>query len=155
MHMWHGPVTSGAWFNTYNYKTGGASPAPVKPQRRKTSDTVKSLLPTTAAAVPVTQYTEKPERKGSRGHGGGVSRYASQRSQNAGGEPPRRQNSGSSRRDQQSRNPYMQQYYTAPLPSVPRQARYSPSSPSGGSLSSHDFDAGGMVNPARAAAARR
>ncbi|RXW25310.1 hypothetical protein EST38_g613 [Candolleomyces aberdarensis] len=161
VHMWHGPVTSGAWFNTYNYKTGGGA-APAKPQRRQTSDTVKSLLPTTV--VPVTQYTEKPERKASRSgpsrhasqrsqNAGGVSRHASQRTQNA-GEPPRRQNSGSRQQSRDQTNPYMQQYYNAPLPTVPRQARHSPSSPTGGNLSSHDFDAGGMVNPARAAGRR-
>lgn len=208
-HVWHVPVTSNAWFSNYNNK--GETTYTEKPQRRRTGDTMRSLLPThtpspsrdaapaaagagagaaaLAAAVmpsrnkssgrrtekaepapPPTAYTQKPERKGSRGSGrggdrsdprrqdstgsarrdaaytaaGGASDPRRQNSGRSGNDNPRRQNSGTRReyRDLQQNNPYMAAYYNAPAP-----RRYAPSSPSAGST--QDFVDGGMVNPAR------
>jgi len=49
-HMWNGPVTSCAWFNTY---------ADGKPRQSKGS----SILPIATAQMGVPIFTEKPERK--------------------------------------------------------------------------------------------
>ncbi|KAF6762123.1 hypothetical protein DFP72DRAFT_596697 [Ephemerocybe angulata] len=188
-HVWHVPVTSVSWFNTYNNKAGPILTE--KPKRRKASETnARSLLPTsalsagaaanvaagaaavashsrknsgrTAAAPPPTAYTEKPERKGSRGSGRDARRQDStgsnrpHRQDSSGSNNPRRQNSSGTRReyrDLQQHNPYMANYYNAPLPAAPRQARYAPSSSS--ATSTNDFDNGGMVNPARQASQSR
>lgn len=53
-HMWHGPVTSCAWFNSY-----GDS----KQTQAKTSSS--SILPVATAHMGETVFTEKPERKAS------------------------------------------------------------------------------------------
>ncbi|KAF8165334.1 hypothetical protein B0H34DRAFT_234066 [Crassisporium funariophilum] len=53
-HMWHGPVTSCAWFNSYgNAKAAGG----------KTSSS--SILPIATAQLGKPVFTEKPERKAS------------------------------------------------------------------------------------------
>lgn len=53
-HMWHGPVTSCAWFNNYEN---------AKQTRGRTSSS--SILPVASAYMGETVYTEKPERKAS------------------------------------------------------------------------------------------
>ncbi|KAJ3505944.1 hypothetical protein NLJ89_g7143 [Agrocybe chaxingu] len=53
-HMWHGPVTSCAWFNNYEN---------AKQTRGKTSSS--SILPIASAQLGQVVYTEKPERKAS------------------------------------------------------------------------------------------
>ncbi|PPQ72908.1 hypothetical protein CVT26_014571 [Gymnopilus dilepis] len=53
-HMWHGPVTSCAWFNSYDS---------TKQNRGKTSSA--SILPVATAYMGEPVYTEKPERKAS------------------------------------------------------------------------------------------
>lgn len=168
--MWYGPVTSCAWFNTYNGKPAHskAAYAEKRPHRRTVSETAKSLLPTAFVGATPTPLTEKPERRATTRSNRdrnspttAPSAYNHDRSERD--RDPRRQNSktsSSSRREYRdlqaqhqqypynSRNPYAAQHYNQPLPSVPRQARHA-------SSGSADFDSGGMVNPARAAAAAR
>jgi len=92
-HMWHGPVTSCAWFNNYENakQTGG-----------KLSDS--SILPIASTQMGREVYTEKPERKASARREHNSSRQYSNQSQPS---PPgayatspgryARQGSGSSR----------------------------------------------------------
>ena len=146
-HMWHGPVTSCAWFNTYNNNNG-------KPQRGKQSS-ISALLPTTAAAV--TTYTEKPQRRATREsvkRSESTTRRPSMRQTTspvippapapaAASSPPPRQ----PMRTTVSRNPYMQAY-DAPLPSLPRPARGNSVKRSATSVSRRETEAGVMLTPA-------
>ena len=146
-HMWHGPVTSCAWFNTYNNNNG-------KPQRGKQSS-ISALLPTTAAAV--TTYTEKPQRRATREsvkRSESTTRRPSMRQTTspvvppapapaAAPSPPPRQ----PMRTTVSRNPYMQAY-DAPLPSLPRPARGNSVKRSATSVSRRETEAGVMLTPA-------
>ncbi|TEB35844.1 hypothetical protein FA13DRAFT_1728700 [Coprinellus micaceus] len=68
------------------------------------------------------------------------------------GRDAQRQNSTGRRQQSSTTNPYMASYYNAPLPNVPRQARYAPTT---SSTSTDDYDAGHMVNPARQNSQRR
>ncbi|TFK28718.1 hypothetical protein FA15DRAFT_477628 [Coprinopsis marcescibilis] len=98
-HMWHGPVTSCAWFNTYNYGKNNGKPG------HQTRPSMAALLPTAA-----TTYTEKPQRRGTR---------ESRRNDST-----RQQSTEQSPRTAfRSNHPYGN-YADAPLPSPPRQARY-------------------------------
>ncbi|KAH6914887.1 hypothetical protein BKA70DRAFT_1383106 [Coprinopsis sp. MPI-PUGE-AT-0042] len=146
-HMWHGPVTSCAWFNTYSNNG--------KPTRGKQSS-ISALLPTSAAAA-VTTYTEKPQRR--------TTRESVKRNESTTRRPSMKQTASSPVvasipapapapsppprqpvRTTVSRNPYMQNY-DAPLPSLPRPARGSVKR-SATSVSRRDFEAGVMLTPA-------
>ncbi|KAF8655236.1 hypothetical protein AX16_003141 [Volvariella volvacea WC 439] len=128
-HMWHGPVTSCAWFNNYGNS---------KPAARRGGGKINptGILPTTApvaAPAPVTKasnhsstpYTHAPRRHHSKGTHS--SRHADRR--------PR--------------------HSEKPLPTPVRQDSQKSKSTTRtgtsfiGSLSSNEFDKGGMVNPNR------
>ncbi|EAU84803.2 hypothetical protein CC1G_00322 [Coprinopsis cinerea okayama7 len=125
-HMWHGPVTSCAWFNTYGFKNSGKQSGG---HGKQTS--MSGLLPTTTA----TTYTEKPQRKATRESRRSNSTRTQMQETNRSPRTPYRSNAN---------NPYVNHAnYEAPLPSLPRQARHNSSQ----SASLHDFEAGLMLNP--------
>lgn len=144
--MWHGPVTSCAWFNTYSNNG--------KPTRGKQSS-ISALLPTSTAGALAT-YTDKPQRRATRESTkqNETTRRPSMKqtasapvvtpvpAPAAAPSPPPRQPI----RTTVSRNPYMQNY-DAPLPSLPRPARGSVKR-SATSVSRRDFEAGVMLTPA-------
>lgn len=142
-HMWHGPVTSCAWFNTYSNNG--------KPARGKQSS-ISALLPTSAAAV--TTYTEKPQRRTTREsvkRDEPTRRPSMRQATSAPVVPPAPTRAPSPpprqpMRTTVSRNPYMQNY-DAPLPSLPRPARGSVKR-STTSVSRREFEAGVMLTPA-------
>ncbi|KAF9485343.1 hypothetical protein BDN70DRAFT_871369 [Pholiota conissans] len=118
-HMWHGPVTSCAWFNNYNNS---------KPARANTGSSSTSVLPVATVHmgknVYSEKYTEMPEkRSGSR----------------------RERQYPTSSRPYQSRNPYPTQPTTTSPGRYKRQG--SGSSPRNGSATVADLENGGMLNP--------
>lgn len=150
-HMWHGPVTSCAWFNSYS-----AGKAPKKPGH-SSQPSMAALLPAgAAAAAAATTYTAMPQRRAMRETGRGAAsaqtpapppppfyptiaeakRSYSQRSKDVG-----------TARAKASNNPYFANAnFNAPLPSVPRQARYDTAN-SPGTGTAAQYEAGMMANP--------
>jgi len=118
-HMWHGPVTSCAWFNSYEN---------TKQTRGKTSSS--SILPVASAYMGEPVFTEKPERR------------ASTRRDRDRDYPSTRDYS--STRPYQSRNPYPVPPKTTMPGRYPQQS--SGNSPRRGPAVT-DLENGGMLNP--------
>lgn len=144
VHMWHGPVTSCAWFNTYNYKTGGAVAAAAPAKRAKKPSVSGGLLPTSTPVAAM--YTEKPQRRATRESRRTVSdtRQPLMQEKAAPAVVPASASRSTPVRAN-ANNPYMH-YYDAPLPSLPRQARRHTSG-NNGAASVSEFEAGLMLNP--------
>lgn len=117
--MWHGPVTSCAWFNNYDSS---------KPTRANTSSS--SILPVASVHMGKNVYTEKytemPEKRS--------------------GSRRERQYPNSSTRPYQSRNPYPTSLPKTTSPGR-YQRQGSGSSPQNGSATVADLENGGMLNP--------
>ncbi|KJA30265.1 hypothetical protein HYPSUDRAFT_61114 [Hypholoma sublateritium FD-334 SS-4] len=119
-HMWYGPVTSCAWFNSYGN---------TKQTEAKTSSS--SILPVATVYMGETVFTEKPERK--------ASARRAERQYPSSSQPYSR--------PYQPRNPYPTQT-KARSPTGAGPTRHgSGSSPRHGSTRVADLENGGMLNP--------
>ncbi|KAF4619335.1 hypothetical protein D9613_005067 [Agrocybe pediades] len=125
-HMWHGPVTSCAWFNTYDNAKQGMG--------KTSSSSVLPVLPVASTYMGKAVFTEKPERQ------------ASTRRDRA------RDYTTTTSRPYQPRNPYP----TPPPPKKDEPSRYpsqrsqrqgSGNSPRYGTSPVADLESGGMLNP--------
>jgi len=122
--MWHGPVTSCAWFNNYENSKQGMG--------KTSSSSVLPVLPVASAHMGKPIYTEKPER------------HASSRS--------RRDRDYTTTRSPTSRNPYPTPPPKNDEPSrYPSQRSQrqpgSGNSPRYGASTVPDLESGGMLNP--------
>jgi len=119
-HMWYGPVTSCAWFNSYGN---------TKQTEAKTSNS--SILPVATVYMGETIFTEKPERK--------ASARRAERQYPSSSQPDSRSH--------QPRNPYSTPAKArSPTGAGPRR-HGSGSSPRNGSARVADLENGGMLNP--------
>jgi len=159
-HMWHGPVTSCAWFNSYSAgKPVIVAKPPVKPGKQR-QPSMSALLPTTAP--PVTTYTARPQRRAVREATRRTTPAAQAAPAAAPAPPPfyptiaeaKRSYSQRSRehgpRTRTTNNPYFNpaQYANAPLPALPRQSRrHGPPPGTAKSATAVDYEAGMMANP--------